>query len=109
MAGKIRTLQYGCGTIGCAVARLASGRSEIEYVGAADIDREKAGRDLGDVAGLGRDLGVKVSGDSRALLERTRPDLVFLTTGSHLAAVLPQLKEIIAAGANIVSTAEELA
>ena len=44
-----------------------------------------------------------------ALLERTKPDLVFLTTGSHLAAVLPQLKEIIAAGANIVSTAEELA
>ena len=109
MTGKYRAVQYGCGPIGCSVARLAAQRADIELVGAIDIDPDKVGRDLGEVIGLDRPLGITVSDDAAAVLAQARPDVVFLTTGSALKKVLGQLTEIVKAGANVVSTAEELA
>ena len=109
MTGKYRAVQYGCGPIGCSVARLAAQRADIELVGAIDIDPDKVGRDLGEVIGLDRRLGVTVSDDAAAVLAQARPDVVFLTTGSSLKKIFGQLTEIVKAGANVVSTAEELA
>ena len=43
MVEKIRAVQYGCGPIGCSVAKLASQRRDIELVGAIDIDKNKVG------------------------------------------------------------------
>ncbi len=43
MAKKIRAVQFGCGPVGCAVARLALERPDIEIVGAIDIDKNKVG------------------------------------------------------------------
>jgi len=109
MAAKIRAVQYGCGFIGCSIVRLASQRPDIEVVGAIDIEKGLVGRDLGEVAGLDRELGVRVSADAEAVLSRTGPDVVFLTTSSFLKEVYPQLEMCIRAGANVVSSCEELA
>lgn len=109
MAKTIRAIQYGCGPIGCSVVRLAVKRADIELVGAIDIDPQKVGRDLGEVAGLGKWLGMQVTNDVHGLLRRTRPDIVFLTTGSQIAKVQPQIEEIVEAGVNVLTTAEELA
>ena len=49
MISKIRAVQFGCGPIGCSVARLALQRSDIDLVGAVDIDKNKVGKDLGEV------------------------------------------------------------
>jgi 4-hydroxy-tetrahydrodipicolinate reductase len=108
MAGKIRVVQFGCGPIGCSVAKLASQRRDIELVGAIDIDKEKAGKDLGEVIGLDKPLGVIISADADAVLSRTKPDIVLHTTSSWLKKVYPQLVMLIKAGVNIISTAEEL-
>lgn len=104
----IRIVHYGLGPIGAGIARVAAARAGLEIVGAIDVDPAKVGRDVGEVVGLGRKLGVVVSADAEATLQQTRPDAVLHATGSHLAQVAPQLRQAIEAGASVVSTCEEL-
>ncbi|HEX77563.1 MAG TPA: dihydrodipicolinate reductase [Dehalococcoidia bacterium] len=109
MTQKIRAIQYGCGPIGCAVARLAWQRG-IELVGAVVRgDKTKVGRDLGELLGIDERLGVIVSDDADAVLAQAKADVVFHQTGSSLTAVFPQLAKIMGFGVNIVSSTEELA
>ncbi|MDP9373789.1 MAG: dihydrodipicolinate reductase, partial [Chloroflexota bacterium] len=105
----LRSIHYGIGPIGAEIARLAAGREGFQIAGAIDIDPAKRGRDLGEVIGLGRDLGVTVGDDAREVFAAARADVVLHTTGSSLVAVRPQLEEAIDAGLNVVSTCEELA
>jgi len=109
MVTRARVVQYGCGPIGCSVVRFASQRPDIELVGAIDIDKKLVGRDLGEVAGLSKKLGVVISDQADAVLSQTKPDVVFLTTASSLKVMYPQLERCITAGVNIVSSCEELA
>lgn len=108
MAAKIRVLQFGLGPIGQGLARLALQREGLALVGGVDIAPEYAGRDLGDVLGLGRPLGAPVWADAAQALAEARPDVVLHATGSHLPAVKDQLLAIVEAGAHVVSTCEEL-
>lgn len=108
MATTIRVLQFGLGPIGQGLARLALERKGLSLVGAVDIAPEYAGRDLGEVLGLGRSLGVPVWGDAAQALREARPEVVLHATGSHLPSVQGQLLAIAEAGAHLVSTCEEL-
>jgi len=109
MVTKVRAVQYGCGPIGCSVAKFASQRDDIEIVGAIDIDKNVVGHDLGEVAGLDKKLGVNISDQAEAVLSETKPDIIFLTTSSSLRAVYEQLEKCLRASVNVVSTCEELA
>ena len=102
-------VQYGCGPVGCGVVRYACQRADIGVVGAIDIDQSLVGRDLGEVAGVDGKLGVSISADADAVLSQTKPDVVFLTTSSYPKVVYPQIEKCVTAGANVVSTCEELA
>jgi len=108
MLKKVRAVQYGCGPIGCSVARFALQRSDIVIVGAIDIAPNLIGRDLGDVVGLDKKVGVSISADADAVLLQTKPDIVLLTTSSSLKVIYPQLEKCVNAGVNVVSTCEEL-
>ena len=105
---KYRTVQFGLGPIGQEVARLALAHPGIDVAGAVDIDPNKVGKDLGQVVGLGRDVGVTVSGDAGQVFQSANADVVLHTTGSSLQQVYPQLESIVKAGLNVVSTTEEL-
>jgi 4-hydroxy-tetrahydrodipicolinate reductase len=105
---KVRVVQYGCGPIGCRIVQYALERPGLELVGAVDVDPGKAGRDLGEVAGVGRRLGLAVSADAGRLLDAMKPDVVIHATGSKLERVFDQLAGIVRAGASVVSTCEEL-
>src|SRR5678815_2758880 len=107
--GPIRVLHYGLGPIGAAVVRQIADRRGFRIVGAVDIDPAKAGRDLGEVADVGRTLRVKVSDDAKKTIKSTTPDVVVLCTLSSLKKVLPQMEEILKLKIPIVSTTEELA
>lgn len=108
MIRQIRVVQCGLGPIGAAIVRLMSGKQQLVISSAVDIDREKVGKDLGQVCGMGRDLGVLVTHDVRAALS-SRPDVVVHSTSSSLNNVAGQLLECLQARAHIVSTCEELA
>jgi 4-hydroxy-tetrahydrodipicolinate reductase len=107
--GPIRVLHFGLGPIGVGVVRQVAGRKGFKIVGAVDIDPAKAGRDLGEVAGVERRLKVKVSDDARKAIKSSKPDVVVLCTSSSMKGVLPQLETILALKVPVVSTTEELA
>jgi hypothetical protein len=107
--GPIRVMHVGLGPIGAGVVRQVADRKGFRIVGAADIDPAKAGRDLGEIAGVGRILRVKVSSDVRKAIKASKPDVVVLCTSSSLRQVLPQIEEILKLRVPIVSTTEELA
>ena len=109
MGETIGVVQFGCGPIGCSIARLAAQRPELAVLGGIDIDPAVAGRNLGEVAATGGRLEAVVHADAAAALRELQPRVVFHTTGSRVADVFDQLAMIAAAGANVVSTCEELA
>jgi 4-hydroxy-tetrahydrodipicolinate reductase len=108
-SSSIKVLHFGLGPIGAAVVRQVASRPGFRIVAAVDIDPAKAGRDLGEVAGVGRALKVKVSPDARKALKASKPDVVVLCTSSSLERVMPQMETILKAKVPIVSTTEELA
>ncbi|HEY7286056.1 MAG TPA: hypothetical protein VH497_11465 [Vicinamibacterales bacterium] len=105
---NIRVMHFGLGPIGAAIVKQVASRSGFKIVGGIDIDPSKVGRDLGDVVGLPKRLGVKVSGDAVKALKAARPDVVMLCTSSSVKRVMPQIETILKSKTAIVSTTEEL-
>jgi 4-hydroxy-tetrahydrodipicolinate reductase len=101
-----RAVQYGVDPIGALTVETAVQRG-YEFVGAVDIDPGKVGEDLGTVVGLDRELGVEVSDDPADALDEN-PDVVFHSTTSSIESARPQIEASMAAGADVVSTCEEL-
>ncbi|WP_069807543.1 NAD(P)H-dependent amine dehydrogenase family protein [Vulcanisaeta thermophila] len=105
---SLRVVIYGVGPIGQLITRAAYEKG-FEIVGAIDIDPGKVGKDLGEVAGLGRALGVKIESDADKVLREGKPDVVLHSTGSFLDRVYPQLVKAIRVGSDVISTCETLA
>ncbi len=105
---NVRIIQYGLGPIGAAVARHVVERTGTELVGCVDIDPAKYGRDAGEVIGLDHPLGFAVASNLGQVLERTEAEVVIHTTSSYFDLFEDQIVEILEAGLDIVSTAEEL-
>ncbi|ABW01846.1 dihydrodipicolinate reductase [Caldivirga maquilingensis] len=105
--GNLRVVVYGLGPIGQLITRVALERG-MEIAGVIDIDPGKVGRDVGEVLGLGKSIGVKVEGDADKVLSSSKPDIVLHSTGTWLDKVYPQLVKAIKVGADVVSTCETL-
>jgi len=106
---KIRTIHFGIGAIGSEVVRTVRNSPEIEIVGAIDASPAKAGKDLGDVAGIGHAVGIPVSFESEPLLKDVYADVVVQCTGSSLTEIYPQIMSIISSEKSVISSCEELA
>jgi hypothetical protein len=106
---NIRMMHFGLGPIGAAIVKQVAIRPGFKIVGAIDIDPAKMGRDLGDVVGLPRRLGVKVTDDARTALKVAKPQMVVLCTSSSIKKVMPQIETILKSKTAIVTTTEELA
>ncbi len=105
---NIRVLHFGLGPIGAAIVKQVASRPGFKIVGAIDIDAAKVGRDLGDVVGLGKRLGLRVQDNAAKALKAARPDIVVLCTSSLIKKVMPQIETILQSKAAIISTTEEL-
>jgi len=108
MPNDIRVIQYGLGPIGSAVARHVVERAGLELVGGLDIDPAKVGRDVGEVIGLDCPLGFAVAEKLAKVLATTKADVALHTTSSYFDLFKSQIREILEAGLDVVSTAEEL-
>jgi len=107
-SGPIKVFHVGLGPIGAGVVKQVAERKGFKIVGAVDIDPAKVGRDLGEVAGVGRHLKVKVSSDAKKTIKSSKPDVVVLCTSSSIKKVMPQMEMILGLKVPIVSTTEEL-
>ena len=106
---NIRVMVVGLGPIGAAVARQVIDRKGYQLVGAVDIDPNKAGRDAGEVAELGRKLRLKVTPDIGKTIKATKPDVAVLCTSSSLKSAAPQFEQVLKHRVPIVTTTEEAA
>ena len=103
----IKVVQVGIGSLGQQLVRFALNRDAFKIVAAVDPAPDKAGRDLGELCGVGR-LGVRVARDLKSALKGRKADVALLTTVSNLKRLEPQVAEIARAGLDVVSTCEEL-
>ena len=99
----VSVAQYGIGPIGAEIARLLLTKPWVKITGAVDIDPDKIGKDLGEVIGLDRKVGVTVTPELQE-----KPDVVCHSTGSRLRDVAGQLESLLGRGCHVVSTCEEL-
>lgn len=114
---RINVVQIGCGNMARMTVAYALDKG-AQIVGAVDNRAEIIGRDLGDVLGLGRELGVTVSGDLADTLDTAYGDeqpnaqgksnkFAIVTTTSLLSQVGVILKECARRGINAYTTCEE--
>lgn len=109
MMDEIKVVIYGIGPIGERVAKTILEKKGLRIVGAIDIAKDKVGKDLGEILGLGRKLGVTVTDDPDSLFAKIKADVALITTTSYVKTVYSQVIKCIEAGMDIVSTCEELA
>lgn len=100
-----RVVVYGVGAMGAIVTRLLVDKGAT-IVGANGRSPSKVGRDLGDVAGLGRDLGVLVESDAQSVLSR-QADIAVVCVSSYLAAMHSHFASCLEQGINVVTIEEE--
>ncbi len=105
----IRVLQWGLGAMGSGMARLVLEKPGLEIVAAVDSRPDYAGKDLGDVLKIERKLGIPVSADPDAVLDKEKVDIVIIATTSWLTEQATDLRKIIKSGINCISIAEEMA
>jgi 4-hydroxy-tetrahydrodipicolinate reductase len=104
----IRILQWGLGAMGGGMARLMLEKSGLKIVAAVDGRPDYVGKDLGEVLGVGKSLGVLVTNKPEDVLKKENVDLVILATTSWTKDQLPDLRKVICAGINCISIAEEM-
>lgn len=105
MTRDIRAIVYGVGAMGSILTRLLLDKG-VRIVGAIGRSREKVGRDLGDVAGLGRRLGVTVDSDPHRALA-AGADIAVVCVSSYLNAMLDHFTVCLKHGVNVVTIEEE--
>ncbi|QSG02968.1 NAD(P)H-dependent amine dehydrogenase family protein [Natranaeroarchaeum sulfidigenes] len=103
---KIRAIVYGVGSTGQDLAEYML-HNGVEIVGAIDADEDKVGRDLGEIIGFDRELGVEVRDDPEAVFDDTRADIATVAIATPLKSVAPHLERCARHGVNAITSSEE--
>ncbi len=100
-----RVVVWGTGNVGRHALAGIEARPDLELVGVWVSSKDKVGRDAGELAGLGRTLGVAATDDVEAIMA-LRPDCVVHTAmaDDRLMEALDDLARLLAAGINVVSS-----
>jgi 4-hydroxy-tetrahydrodipicolinate reductase len=104
--GSVRAVVYGVGAMGSIITRLLIEKGAT-VVGAVGRSPAKVGRDLGEVAGLGFELGVKVEDDPSAVMSRAAADVAVVAVSSYLETMYDHFRTCLEHGANVVTIEEE--
>jgi 4-hydroxy-tetrahydrodipicolinate reductase len=100
-----RVVQWSTGNVGRNAIAGIDARPDLELVGVWVSSDDKAGKDAGELAGLGRALGVAATNDADGLLA-LKPDCVVYTAmaDDRLLESVEDLKRFLRAGINVVSS-----
>ena len=102
----MRVVIYGFGQIGRLIAKSAV-KKGFEVAGAVDINPELVGKKITELNGFDESK-IPSQAIIKDSLDFEDVDVVFLCTGSFIPDILPQLKECIESGFNVVSSCETL-
>ncbi|HWE66339.1 MAG TPA: hypothetical protein VG298_06815 [Acidimicrobiales bacterium] len=100
-----RVVQWSTGNVGHHALAGIDARPDLELVGLFVSNPDKVGRDAGELAGLGRTLGVQGTSDIDALLA-LKPDCIVHTAmaDDRIFEALSDLERFLRAGINVVSS-----
>jgi 4-hydroxy-tetrahydrodipicolinate reductase len=105
---QIKVAQFGLGPIGIETLKLAAGKPWAQIVGGIDVDPNKIGRSLGEVAGLPELNGARIFRSLEELIAHAKPDVIFHTAVSKIRDAVAQVEPMARAGISVVSSCEEL-
>ncbi len=105
---KIRAIQYGVGAMGSNMVKLLEGKPQAEVVGAIDHDSAKVGKDLGEVAELGRMTGITVRHPTEEVLNTVAADVVLLATTAFIDEAFQPIMQSLERGCHVVTICQEL-
>jgi hypothetical protein len=100
-----RVIQWSTGNVGKLALRGIINHPDLELVGLWVHGADKAGRDAGELCGLGRRVGVAATRDADALLALDADCVSYTATADlRLPEAVDDLCRILEAGKNVVST-----
>jgi len=101
----IRVIQWATGTVGCHALRAIHASADFELVGAYVHSAEKAGRDVGELCGLGP-IGVLATNDKAAIIDLPADCVLYMAQGEgDPEAAIDDICRLLASGKNVISTA----
>jgi 4-hydroxy-tetrahydrodipicolinate reductase len=105
---NVKIMLYGVGAVGAMIGKFLLEKEGAEIVSAVDVAPDKVGKDLGDLLGSTRKLGVNVENSVDSAAKHAKPDVAVHATSSFLQNTFPQIVSLVEHGINVVSTCEEL-
>lgn len=108
MSSIVEVALVGLGPVGSRIAAALLDRSDVRLVGAADASPDRAGCDVGTLAGR-EPTGLRAAGAIQELPAPAGAAVAVLCTTSSLAVAAPQVEALLGLGWNVLSTCEELA
>jgi 4-hydroxy-tetrahydrodipicolinate reductase len=102
---RIKAIVYGVGEMGKIMTRFMVEKGVI-IVGAIGHE-SNVGKDLGEVAGLGYPLNVKISDNADEVLSQQGADIAVLAIYSQMERMYPLFKRCIESGVNVITTCDE--
>jgi 4-hydroxy-tetrahydrodipicolinate reductase len=105
MSRTFRVVAWSTGNVGVHVIAGIDARPDLELVGLWVSNPAKVGKDAGQLAGLGRNLGVAATNDVDAVLA-LKPDVVVHTAmaDDRLMEALGDIQRILRSGINVLSS-----
>ncbi|KAF0956703.1 MULTISPECIES: NAD(P)H-dependent amine dehydrogenase family protein [Mycobacteriales] len=103
---NIRAVVYGVGAMNSVITRYLLDK-DVEIVGAISRSPDKVGKDLGEVTGLDRRLGVSISDDPHEVFTRTSPDIAVVAITSYLVDAAEHFRIALSHGVNVITLSEE--
>lgn len=102
----ITTVVWGTGNVGRAAIRAVDAHPALALAAVLVHNPDKVGRDAGELAGLGRDLGVAATSDIEAVLAAGPAAVVYAASGDvRPDDALADIVRAVAAGAAVVTPA----
>jgi 2,4-diaminopentanoate dehydrogenase len=100
-----RVVQWSTGNVGRQAIAGIDARQDLTLAGVWVSSVDKVGRDAGELAGLGRTLGVAATNDAAALIA-SKPDCVVYTAmaDDRIGEAIEDLRRLLLAGINVVSS-----
>ena len=103
---RVKALMYGVGAMAQTFMVKMMVEKGVDVVGAV-ARTSNIGEDLGEVCGLGRPLGVKISNDPDEVVATQQFDIAVLTVTSLLPDMYDHIARCLSHGINVITIAEE--
>jgi len=108
VTGRVKVAVWGTGQMGSGAIELILKKKGMELVGVISKRADRNGKDVGEILGRDKPLGIKVFSDAEELFKSTSPDAVVQCTTSTVVDAFGEIETALKYGINVVSIAEEM-